>query len=65
MFKKMFKTMFKTMFKNMFKTIFKSLENIKNIANKNISFLKFTDPKRRDFIVNEFLKTRQNIQQNL
>ena len=29
-----------------------------------MSFLKITDPKRRDFIVNEFLKTRQNIQQN-
>ena len=26
-------------------------------------FLKITDPKKRDFIVNEFLKTRQNIQQ--
>ena len=29
-----------------------------------MSFLKMTDPKRRYFIVNEFLKTRQNIQQN-
>ena len=27
-----------------------------------MSFLKITDPKKRDFIVNEFLKTRQNIQ---
>ena len=27
-------------------------------------FLKITDPKKRDFIVNEFLKTRRNIQQN-
>ena len=27
-------------------------------------FLKITNPKKRDFIVNEFLKTRQNIQQN-
>ena len=27
-------------------------------------FLKITDPKKRDFIVNEFLRTRQNIQQN-
>ena len=26
--------------------------------------MKITDPKKRDFIVNEFLKTRQNIQQN-
>ena len=34
------------------------------MANKNMSFLKMTDPKNRDFIVNEFLKTRQNIQQN-
>ena len=29
-----------------------------------MSFLKITDRKKRDFIVNEFLKTRQNIQQN-
>ena len=29
-----------------------------------MSFLKITDPKKRDFIVNEFLKTRQNIQEN-
>ena len=34
------------------------------IANKNMSFLKITDPKKRAFIVNEFRKTRQNIQQN-
>ena len=29
-----------------------------------MSILKITDPKKRDFIVNEFLKTRQNIQKN-
>ena len=29
-----------------------------------MSFLKITDPKKRDFIVNEFLKTRKNIQHN-
>ena len=29
-----------------------------------MSFRKITDPKKSDFIVNEFLKTRQNIQQN-
>ena len=29
-----------------------------------MSFLKIIDPTKRDFIVNEFLKTRQNIQQN-
>ena len=29
-----------------------------------MSFLKITDPQKRDFIVNEFLKTRQNIQEN-
>ena len=29
-----------------------------------MSFLKITDPKKRDFMVDEFLKTRQNIQQN-
>ena len=28
-----------------------------------MSFLKITDSKKRDFIVNEFLKTRHNIQQ--
>ena len=41
------------------------VRKIKKIVNKNISFLKITDPKKRDYIVNEFLKTRQNIQQNL
>ena len=30
-----------------------------------MSLIKITDPKKRDFIVNEFLKRRQNIQQNL
>ena len=29
-----------------------------------MSFLKITDPKKRDFIVNEFFKARQNIQRN-
>ena len=29
-----------------------------------MSFLKITDPKKRDFIVNEFPKSRQNVQQN-
>ena len=29
-----------------------------------MSFLKMTDPKKRDFIGNHFLKTRQIIQQN-
>ena len=29
-----------------------------------MSFLKITDPKKRNFIVNQFIKTRQNIQQN-
>ena len=29
-----------------------------------MSFLNITDHKKRDFVVNEFLKTRQNIQQN-
>ena len=41
------------------------VRKIKKIANKNMLFLKITDPKKRDFIVNEILKTRQNIQQNL
>ena len=30
-----------------------------------MSVLKITDPKKRDFIDNEFLKTRQNIQQDI
>ena len=30
-----------------------------------MSFLKIIDPKKRDFIVSEFLKTRQSIQQNV
>ena len=29
-----------------------------------MSFLKIADPKKRDFIVNEFPKTRQNIEEN-
>ena len=29
-----------------------------------MSFLKITDYKKRNFIVNEFLKTRENIQHN-
>ena len=29
-----------------------------------MAFLKITDPKKRVFIVNNFLKTRQNIQEN-
>ena len=29
-----------------------------------MSYQKIIDPKKRDFIVNEFLKTRQKIQQN-
>ena len=53
--------MFKIVFKTMFKTMF---EKLKNIVNKKTSFPKITDPKKRDFIVNEFFKTRQNMQQN-
>ena len=34
------------------------------MANINMLFLKITDSKKRDFIVNKFLKTRKNIQQN-
>ena len=29
-----------------------------------MSFPKITNPKTRDFLVNDFVKTRQNIQQN-
>ena len=49
------------MFKNVFKTVF---ERKLTISNKNMSFLTIRDPKKRDFIVNDFLKTKQNIQQN-
>ena len=45
----------------MFNTL---LEKNENIANENMSFLKITDPKKRDFIANEFLKTRKNIKHN-
>ena len=64
MFKTVFKTMFEAMFETMFKTVFKTVFKKKYIGNKNMSFLKITDPKKRDVIVNEFLKTRQNIQHN-
>ena len=70
-FKIVFKTVFKIVFKTVFKTVFKPMLKImfntvfeKKMANKNMSFLKITDSKKRDFIVNEFIKTRQNIQQN-
>ena len=36
------------------------VRKIKNMVIKNMSFLKIIDPKKRNFIVNEFLKTRQN-----
>ena len=48
----------------MFKAMIKIMFEKKTIANKKMSFPKITDPKKRDFIVNEFLKTRQNIQHN-
>ena len=32
------------------------------VYSKNMSFLKISDPKKRDFIVEEFLKTKKNIQ---
>ena len=57
-----FKIMFETMFKSVFKTVF---DQLKKIAIKNMSFLKITDPTKRDFIVNEFQKTRQKMQQNV
>ena len=34
------------------------------MTNRNMSFLKITDQKKRDSILVEFLKTRQNIQNN-
>ena len=63
------KTMLETVFKTMIETVLKKrvrnhVRKIKNIVNKNMSILKITDPKKRDFIVNEFLTTSQNIQQN-
>ena len=59
--KTLIETVLKTVFKNTFQIMF---EKIKNIVNKNMSFLKITDPKKIYFIVNESLKTRQNIHQN-
>ena len=51
MFKTMFTAMFTTMFKTMFRTIIKTMfEKLKNRANKNMSFIKITDSKKRDFI---------------
>ena len=38
------------------------IQKVKNIVNKNTSFLKTTDTKKRDFIVNEFLKTKHPTQ---
>ena len=60
-FKTVFKTVFKTTFQTVFKTVSKTVlktvfEKIKKIANKNMSFLKSIDPKKRDFIVMSFLK---------
>ena len=34
----------------------------KSHLKKNMSFLKITDPKKRDLIVEEYLKTKRNIQ---
>ena len=73
-FKTMFKTKVKTMFKTVFKTEFKIMfepcsnpysKKRQNISYKNMAFLKITDLKKRDFIVNEYLKTRLNIQHKL
>ena len=50
-------------FQNYVQKIKNHVQKIKNTANKNMSFLKITHPEKRDFIVNQFLKTRQNIQQ--
>ena len=60
----MFKTVFETMFEITLKTVFETMFSKTNIANKNMSFPKITDPKNRGFIFIEFLKTRQNIQQH-
>ena len=49
LFKAMFKTVFKTMFKTMLKIMLKTMfETNIYIANINMSFLKITDPKKRD-----------------
>ena len=61
-----FKTVLKMMFKQCsINSVQNRVRKIKKIANKSMSFLKITDPKKRDFIVNEFSKTRQNIEQNV
>ena len=49
--------MMKTKLKTMMKT------EIKNIMSlEKMSFLKITDPVKRDLIVEEYLKTKRNIQ---
>ena len=57
----MIETVFKTVFKNAFEIMF---ERLKNIVNKNMSFRQIADTRKIDFIVNEFIKTMQNVQQN-
>ena len=64
-FKTVFKTVSKTMSEIMFETMIKNkIKNDEQFQLKNMSFLKITDSKKRDYIVNEFHKTRQNIEQN-
>ena len=53
----------------MFKIVFKSYSEIVFVFNKYIvankmSFLKCSDPEKRDFIVEEFLKTKQNVKKS-
>ena len=72
MFKTMVKTVFKTVLNTIIETVLKTVfknefeimfEKLQNIVNKYMSFPKITDTKKRDVIVNEFIKTRQNMQQ--
>ena len=49
MFKTKFKTVFKIVFKTVFKPLFKTVFEKKRWLIKNMSFLKITDPKKRDF----------------
>ena len=52
------------MFKTVFNTMYKIVLDTNKIWLIYKSFLKITDPKKIVIIVNEFLKTRQNIQKN-
>ena len=52
------------MFDFMFNFMFSFMFIFFCLLNKNMSFLKITDAAKRDFLVQEYLKTKRNIQQD-